>query len=109
MAAGERPRGFALRHGASWLSGMFHTHVVLFSGLIAMTSVVVALSILDVTRKPEAAGTGLITGMTAAGLGFCSGAGLYGALYNAAYVQEISVTMAAVVLFTGLLTALIFK
>jgi len=88
---------------------MFDTHVVLFGVLVAMTSAVTALTILDMIHKTEAAGPGLITGMTAAGVGFCCGAGLYGALHSSAYVQEISVTMAALVLFIGILTALILR
>ena len=88
---------------------MFNTHIALFGVLLAIASVVVVLSVLESIRRPEAGGHSVIIAMTATGVAFCCGAGLYGALYAAAYVQEIAVTTGALVLFVGLLTVAIFR
>ena len=88
---------------------MFNTHIALFGVLLAIASVVVVLSVLDSIRTPEAGGHGVIVAMTATGVAFCCGAGLYGAFYEVAYVQEIAVTTGALVLFVGFLTAAIFR
>ena len=82
---------------------MINTHVALFGVLLAIASAMVVLSVLDMIRTPEAGGHGVIVAMTATGKAFCCGAGLYGAFYNASYVQEIAVMTGAVILFVGFL------
>ena len=87
---------------------MFYRHVALFGILLAIASLVAVLSVLETIRRPEAGGHGVRVAMTSTGVAFCCGASLYGALYDAPYLQEIAVTTGALVLFVGVFAAAIF-
>lgn len=85
---------------------MLDAHVALFAVLLVLVSVPAGLSSIAALRQNRWTGRDVVLAMSASGLVFCCIAGLYGALYRNSFVQEASVAIGALVLFTGFLTSL---